>query len=159
MKKESIQIEYLKFSALTELSDEDKDLVLAALDASKRAYAPYSKFNVGAAVRLSNNKIIKGSNQENQASPSGLCAERVTLFYAGSEYPNEKIEAMAITTCSNSPDDLEPVTPCGACRQVMQETLLRQNSPFKIILAHQNGSGIILNDINSLLPFSFTLTK
>ena len=159
MKKEKIQIEYQTFNSLSELDPIEEKLVQEATKASFKAYAPYSEFYVGAAILLKNGEIITGSNQENEAYPSGLCAERVALFYAGHKFPHEEIKALAIIAHSKKNPPIEPVSPCGACRQVMHETQLRQKSAFKIILAHENGNGFIFDSIYHLLPLSFHFNK
>ncbi|HHW58782.1 MAG: cytidine deaminase [Bacteroidales bacterium] len=157
MKKEYLGLEYYIFDNLEELDKKDKELVKNAIDASTRAYAPYSKFHVGAAVRLSNDIIIQGNNQENAAYPSGLCAERVTLFYAHSRYPNEVIVTIAIYANNEDNTYKDIVTPCGACRQVMAEIQSAQKKPLRVILLSPTNSGIILPSIDVLLPFQFEL--
>ncbi len=159
MKNEKISIDYQSFNSFEELLSTDRMLVEKALEATKNAYAPYSEFYVGAALQLKNGEIILGSNQENEAYPSGLCAERVALFYAGSEYPQEEVTALAVIAKSDKTPLLEAVTPCGACRQVMHQTQLRQKKSFKIILAHENGSGFIFGSADALLPLSFQFNK
>ena len=117
-----------------ELNEADRELMDAAIDATRRSYSPYSKFSVGAAVRLQSGTIVTGSNQENAAYPSGLCAERTTLFYANSRYPEEAVETLAIAA-KNEQGFLEsPIPPCGACRQVMLETEERFKRPMRILL-------------------------
>lgn len=159
MKKESISISYSRFENWKMLPEEDQNLVTKAKEISKSAYAPYSKFHVGASVLLSNGKIVTGSNQENIAYPSGLCAERVALFYAGANYPNEKVE----TLCVVASGDLLPIdqilSPCGACRQVMLETETRQNENYRVILVSQNDVCIVFDSAQELLPLAFGLTK
>ncbi len=136
-----------------ELPSEFKSLLYAAITAADKAYAPYSNFRVGAAVLLSDGKIVTGSNQENAAYPSGLCAERVALFNAGSQYPELSVVAMAVTAYSNN-KQVEMVSPCGACRQVMLEVENRYKYPFKVLLC---GSEKVyqLDNASSLLPISF----
>lgn len=150
-----IEIEYQELDSWKDLAFEDHVLVEKANEVMKNAYAPYSKFKVGASVRLSNNEIITGSNQENIAYPSGLCAERVALFYAGANYPNEKIE----TLCIVAKGDLVPVetilSPCGSCRQVMVESEKRQEKEYRIILVSQNGTTVVFNSALDLLPLAF----
>lgn len=138
-----------------ELSQEDQQLVEKAYSISEKAYAPYSKFHVGAAVLLENNEIVLGSNQENIAFPSGLCAERVALFYAGANFPQQIVKKIVIV----AKGDLVPMdkilSPCGGCRQVMLETEVRQKTPYEVILVSQNGQTIIFNAAIDLLPFAF----
>ncbi len=150
-----ITTEYEELENWEDLSFEDHVLVKKAYEVMDNAYAPYSKFKVGASVRLSNNEVVTGSNQENIAYPSGLCAERVALFYAGANFPNEKVE----TLCIVAKGDLVPVetilSPCGSCRQVMIETEKRQDENYRIILVSQNGKTIIFNSALDLLPLAF----
>ena len=138
-----------------ELSDSDKQLSGTAKEATKRSYAPYSHFNVGAAVLLEDGTIVAGSNQENAAYPSGLCAERTALFHAGSQYPDKAITTLAIAA-SNSEGFTElPVTPCGACRQVLLETEMRYKRPIRVLMY---GTAFVYEILGTkdLLPLSFT---
>jgi cytidine deaminase len=133
-----------------------KELVEAAQKIADNAYAPYSKFKVGAAVLTDENQIITGSNQENAAYPSGLCAERVALFYTSANYHNKHIQAIAIVA---KKDNIWKVAmPCGACRQVIREYETKQEQPVKIIMAYNDGKYIIANGAEDLLPLSFTKT-
>tara|TARA_R110002072_G_scaffold302402_1_gene485117 strand:- start:44492 stop:44962 length:471 start_codon:yes stop_codon:yes gene_type:complete len=154
MKKE-FSIVYKQFSHWTELDKNDQSLVESANDAMSKAYAPYSNFNVGAVALLSNGELVKGNNQENIAYPSGLCAERVALFYAGANFPNESIK----TLCIVAKGDLVPVetilSPCGSCRQVMVESEKRQGNSFRVILVSQNGAVVVFNSAVDLLPLAF----
>lgn len=137
-----------------ELSDIDKKLIESATHAADSAYAPYSKFNVGAAIMLENNIIVTGSNQENAAYPSGLCAERVAMFYANAQYPDVKPLTLAIVAKTNQKILQQPITPCGACRQVLLETQKRFNSNIRILLT---GAEQIyeINSVTVLLPLVF----
>lgn len=137
------------------LNSDDAQLVEFAIDAQKSSYSPYSKFKVGAAIHLKNGEIIQGSNQENGAYPSGLCAERVALFYAGVKFPNIPIKAIAITASFNNQLTSEPVPPCGACRQVMIESRNIGNEPMKVILVGRDKIYVI-EDVTFLLPFNFS---
>ena len=121
-------------ASIEQLSKEDKDLVEKAMDASNMAYAPYSNFNVGAAVRLQNGKTLAGNNQENAAYPSGLCAERVAIFAASAKHPNTPIVAIAITAQSDHISVGELLSPCGSCRQVMVEYEYRHQNSIRILL-------------------------
>ncbi len=141
---------------IDDLPDDIKKLISSASSALSSAYAPYSNFKVGAAVLLQNGKSITGSNQENAAYPSGLCAERVAFFSAASKYPNEKIVAIAVTTSEGL---AEPVAPCGSCRQVMIEYELRQQSDIKIYLALSAGKVYCVKRVADLLPMAFSLTS
>lgn len=153
--KKNFSIEYNQCEHWSELDKDDQVLVQFSIDAMSNAYAPYSKFSVGAAVKLSNGEVVKGNNQENIAYPSGLCAERVALFYAGANFPNESID----TLCIVAKGDLVPVetilSPCGGCRQVMVESESRQGKPYRIILVSQNGSAVVFNSAVDLLPLAF----
>jgi cytidine deaminase len=122
----------------------------------KTAYAPYSEFHVGAAVLLENGEIIAGNNQENAAYPSGLCAERVALFYAGSQYPTIAIKTIAISVKSKNVIISEPLSPCGGCRQVIAEYENKFKKPIRIIMSGEKGQIYIANSIESLLPLMFS---
>lgn len=136
----------------------DAELLRQAHEATENSYAPYSKFHVGAAARLANGVIVRGNNIENAAYPSGLCAERVTLFAAQAQYPDVPVEALAVTACSEITEVTEPVAPCGACRQVMVETEQRSGNPMRIICQGHTGPVFVFNGIETLMPFVF-LTK
>ena len=153
--EKTYSIKYQEYEHWNELGDGDQILIKKAREICITAYAPYSKFQVGASLLLSDGTIVKGSNQENIAYPSGLCAERVALFYAGSNYPNEAVD----TLCIVAKGDLLPfdkiLTPCGACRQVMAETQLRQEKDYRVILVCQNDVTVVFDSANDLLPLSF----
>lgn len=138
-----------------ELQTADREVVDAARAATANSYAVYSNFNVGAAVRLSNGIIVSGSNQENAAYPSGLCAERTTLFWANSQYPNEAVETLAIAARTAQGELEMPIPPCGACRQVILETEKRFGNTIRIILYGAKQCYIIEDGIKALLPLSF----
>ena len=137
-----------------ELSAEQKQLVDTAKDNTQNAYAPYSKFQVGAAVLLENGKIIGGNNQENSASPTTLCAERVAMFYANSQFPDVAPKAIAIAAFTNGEFLSNPVTPCGSCRQVLLETETRYEKPIEIIL-YGSEKIYIISNVKQLLPLCF----
>lgn len=138
-----------------ELSLEEQELIAAADEATHRSYAPYSNFSVGAAVRLANGIIVTGNNQENAAYPSGLCAERTTLFYANAQYPDQAVLTLAIVARNSEGELLStPISPCGACRQVMLETEIRFRHPIKILLCGAEKVYIVEN-VTALLPLSF----
>ncbi|MDD2798535.1 MAG: cytidine deaminase [Bacteroidales bacterium] len=139
---------------LEELSEIEKNLIKLAQDATSRAYAPYSKFQVGAAALLENGEIITGTNQENAAYPSGLCAERVALFFANSQFPNVGVKLLAIAAQTGGSFTKECTAPCGSCRQVILETENRFDTPIRILMA---GSEVIyaVNSITELLPLHF----
>ncbi|MCH9823466.1 cytidine deaminase [Salibacteraceae bacterium] len=155
MKKQVIECEFEEYSNASELSDIDKALFLEAKRISQNAYAPYSGFNVGAAVRLENGKVILGTNQENIAYPSGLCAERVALFSAHSLYPKQKIESVAIYAYSKNFIVDEVVSPCGACRQVIAEYEEISKQAISVIMGSDAGV-IKTNGVKQLLPFRFS---
>jgi cytidine deaminase len=143
----------------TSLNNDDQTLLYQAREATKRAYAPYSHFFVGAALRLSNGEIICGNNQENAAYPSGLCAERVAMFYAGSQYPGIAIESIAITASSEIHDVNNPVMSCGGCLQAMLEYENKQHAPIRVIMQGEKGPVYIANDLSQLIPFRFQSLK
>ena len=153
MKKRLLEISYhsCKFE---ELTPEEKQLVEVARQATFRSYSPYSHFSVGASVLLANGVILSGNNQENAAYPSGLCAERTVLFYANSQYPNQPITMMAIAARSEKGFTEIPITPCGACRQVLAETERRFEQPIRILLYGETET-IIIDGVKDLLPFLF----
>jgi len=146
---------FTEYSSKEELNSEDIRLIDMAIDAQKSSYSPYSKFRVGAAILLENGEIVQGSNQENGAYPSGLCAERVALFYAGAKYPNIPVKSIAITASFNNHLTNEPVPPCGACRQVMIESRNIGNKPMRVLLAGQQKIYEV-DDVTFLLPFNFS---
>ncbi len=137
-----------------ELKESDKQLIDAAKESTKNSYVPYSQFAVGAAAQLANGTIIQGSNQENAAYPSGICAERTTLFYANSKYPDQAVETLAVAAYTKG-DFLDvPISPCGACRQVILEVEKRYNQPVRILLYGTNEIYEI-KSIKDILPLSF----
>ncbi len=137
-----------------ELCDKDRLLVESAEKFLSHAYAPYSKFSVSAAALLDNGVIVNGTNQENAASPSGLCAERTAVFYANSMYPGCKVDTIAISAFFEGQIVKSPITPCGSCRQVLLETENRQNAPVRLILAGRDKC-LIVNNIKDILPLNF----
>ena len=145
----------IKVYTYHELSAEERRLTESALEATHRSYAPYSNFHVGAAVLLEDGTIVTGTNQENVAYPSGLCAERTALFYANSQYPDVAIKALAIVGCSQHEGmNHTPISPCGACRQVMTETEKRFGKPIKLLLCGAE-EVYVCESASSLLPLSF----
>jgi cytidine deaminase len=154
--EKQIIIKYSEFSSWKELSDKELKMVDLAYSICEKAYAPYSKFQVGASILLSNGEIVSGNNQENIAYPSGLCAERVALFYAGANFPNHSIQTIVVV----AKGDLLPIdkilSPCGSCRQVMLESETRQNNvPIRVILVSQNERTIVFDSVYDLLPLAF----
>ena len=140
---------------MNELSAEDRQLVEAAMEATKGSYAPYSKFRVGAAARLANGVVFTGANQENAAYPSGLCAERTTLFWANSQYPDRAVLTLAIAARTENGELAMPIPPCGACRQVILETEKRYNRTIRIILYGTRECYVVEDGIKALLPLTF----
>lgn len=143
-----------EFNSLNELPDTDKELVNQSFKAAQKAYAPYSNFKVGAALRLVNGTVVDGSNQENASYPEGLCAERVTLNAAAHQHPTIAGETLAICAFKNGVLIKDAISPCGGCRQVMLEYMQRHNHPLRIILAGSEKI-IVLENARYLLPFSF----
>jgi cytidine deaminase len=141
-----------------ELNKTEKIVINAAKETVRNAYCPYSHFQVGAAVLLVKGEIIRGSNQENAAYPSGLCAERTALFYANSQFPGEAIDTIAIAAFCNGRYTAKPVTPCGACRQVILEAQNRYKHPIRMILYGENEIYIV-ESVSELLPLDFYTSK
>ena len=133
----------------------DKSVVNKAFEAMEKAYAPYSKFKVGAALLLEDGQIIQGNNQENIAYPSGLCAERVALFHAGAQFPGIAVDLICIVAKGDLMPISQLLSPCGACRQVMLESENRQNKPIRIILVNQDNRTMCIDSVQNLLPFGF----
>ena len=154
MEQKNLVIQYDEYIGREELSKEDSSLLESAVDATKSAYAPYSNFRVGAAILLSNGEVIVASNQENAAYPSGMCAERVAIFYAHAKYPNESIVSLAVTAVVNGVQCETPTYPCGACRQVMAESQQRGGHPIKIIIGGSKLTQVV-KSADSLLPLVF----
>ncbi|MFO7864907.1 MAG: cytidine deaminase [Salinivirgaceae bacterium] len=155
MTKRQYSFAYEHFATAEELTEQDRELIEKATDAAKNAYAPYSNFSVGASVLLDNGTIVTGNNQENAAYPSGLCAERVALFYANANYPENAVKTIAVVAMKNNELVSSEVAPCGSCRQVILETETRFKSPIKMIMGGKSGFNII-NNATELLPLSFT---
>ncbi|HEX7367677.1 MAG TPA: cytidine deaminase [Pelobium sp.] len=155
MIKKEINIAFEDFESINELSEADNSLCLEAVKALDNSYSPYSKFKVGVAVKLASGKIVYGSNQENVAYPSGLCAERVALFTIGANYPNDPIISMAVTASTDNFELTKPITSCGACLQVMAESEQRQNEEIDILLYCIGGPVWKTKGVKSFLPFMF----
>lgn len=153
--KEMVINTKVKVCTVDELSAADREVVDAARAATANSYAIYSHFNVGAAVRLANGIIVSGSNQENAAYPSGLCAERTTLFWANSQYPTQPVEVLAIAARNEQGELATPIPPCGACRQVILETEKRYSKAMRIILYGTKECYLIDDGVKALLPLSF----
>jgi cytidine deaminase len=146
---------YHEYSGISELPETLAKLAQKAKEALKSSHSPYSHFAVGAAVLLDNGEVILGSNQENGAYPSGICAERVALFYAGSAYPNLAVTAIAVAANYKGKPTIEPISPCGGCRQVMIETRNMSNCAIKLVMIGEKKVTVV-DDVAYLLPFSFS---
>ncbi len=155
MSKITITTEFDVFNSIEELSTPIQNLMQQAITIRKSAYAPYSNFKVGTSILLENGKILVGSNQENAAYPSGLCAERVAIYQAGSLYPKTKIIAMAISASSEHNTINVPIPPCGSCRQSIAEYEIKQNYPIEIYFMGEIGSIYKSDSLKNLLPLLF----
>lgn len=144
------------YNSEDELNPVDKNLLKAAKEALKNAYAPYSQFYVGAAVLLENGIIVTGNNQENAAYPSGLCAERVAIFHASSQYPDKKILAIAVSAKTSGRVLNKPISPCGSCRQSISEYEVKFDSEIKMIMGGEKGEVYVSHSAANLLPLSFS---
>ncbi|MGB6082643.1 cytidine deaminase [Moheibacter sp.] len=151
MEKKTYQFEYQKYNNPNELSEENQNLIDLSKKAAEKAYAPYSKFRVGAAILLENGEILSGSNQENASYPVGICAERTLLSYAHANFPESKKLKLAISVLDTSKD----VSPCGLCRQTLLEYESLQGQPIEIMLHNMSGTVIVLPSASSLLPLHF----
>jgi cytidine deaminase len=157
MENRILQLEYQKFETIADLPLEEQLVLQQAIEARATAYAPYSGFKVGAAVKLENQKIVTGSNQENAAYPSGLCAERVAMFAAGAQFPDIPFEILAITASNPKGQPVtNPVGSCGACRQVIFEYFERFQKPFITLLFGETGPIFRIENPGFFLPLSFT---
>lgn len=157
-KKKKLSFEITIYDSLKELNTVDNDLIHSAIEAREKAYAPYSNFNVGAAVLLENGEVVIGNNQENASYPSGLCAERVAVFHAGAKFPGIKINTIAISAASKNYTVTSPAAPCGNCRQALSEYEFKQQQPIKVLLMGETGEIIQCNSIEDILPLGFNST-
>jgi cytidine deaminase len=155
MKQVTHSFDYQVYDSATELQTADRELLTSAKEAIAGSYAPYSHYHVGAAVRLANGTIVKGSNQENMSFPAGLCAERVAVFAAASEFPRVQVAAIAISAQSDDFDVNEPVPPCGMCRQAIMEYEIKFGNRIRLILGGRTGQVFVFNGMGSLLPLAF----
>lgn len=153
--KKELRFQITVYKNLNELAPKDKALMLQAVSARKNAYAPYSKFRVGAAVSLANAETVIGSNQENASYPSGLCAERVAIFHAGAKFPNVAVNTVAISAASDTYEVTSPAAPCGNCRQAMYEYEFKQKQPIRLLLMGERGSVIECSSVDDILPLGF----
>ncbi|MUU79594.1 cytidine deaminase [Winogradskyella endarachnes] len=155
MKEVKIETTLSVYEDFTELPNEIQNLMNSAIEARDNAYAPYSKFNVGAAILLDNGEVVIGSNQENACYPSGLCAERTAIYYTGAKYPQAKILKMAITASSQNQITDQPIPPCGACRQAIAEYEIKQDSSIEIYFMGAKGKVVKSQSLANLLPLLF----
>ncbi|RKE91009.1 cytidine deaminase [Ichthyenterobacterium magnum] len=155
MKEVKIESTLFVYESIDELSKEIQSLMNDAIQAREKAYAPYSKFHVGTALLLDNGEIITGSNQENASYPSGLCAERTAIYYAGAKYPKAKVVTMAITAASQNQKTTSPIPPCGACRQAIAEYEVKQETAIEIYFMGETGRVAKSDSLANLLPFVF----
>lgn len=155
LKKINIETLLEVYNQSTELPGPIQELINKAQQARKNAYAPYSNFMVGAAILLHNNQIVIGNNQENAAFPSGLCAERVAVYYAGAQFPTIAIKAIAIVAGSVLSINTTPIAPCGSCRQSLAEYEVKQKTPIEVYFMGEQGKVIKSGSIKNLLPLVF----
>ena len=155
MNEINLKTKFTIYQDSNELNSSDRNLLSKAIEAKKNAYAPYSNFSVGASILLENGLIIQGNNQENAAYPSGICAERVAIWYAASQYPNEGIKKIFISASSIHSMIDQPIAPCGACRQALLEYESKQTNNIEIYFTGETGKIIKANSINDLLPYAF----
>lgn len=155
MKEVKLETTLLVYSDIAELPTDIQDLMNVAITARDTAYAPYSRFNVGAAILLDNGEVVSGSNQENASYPSGLCAERTAIYYAGAKYPNARILKMALSASSLNQVTDTPIPPCGACRQAIAEYEIKQEQPIEIYFMGAKGKVAKSNSLANLLPVGF----
>ena len=156
MKRQDFQFEFEVYDSIDELTKEDAWLLDQAREITQHAYAPYSKFHVGAVAKLVNGEVVTGTNQENASYPVGICAERVLLSTASSLFPKIGIEAMAISYNNTKGESDQPISPCGICRQSLQEYEERVKKPIRLILGGMEGKIIVIPKASMLLPLSFT---
>ncbi|PSG87337.1 cytidine deaminase [Aurantibacter aestuarii] len=155
MQKITIQSDFTVFETLNELDQEIQNLFNHAEKARQKAYAPYSNFLVGCALLLDNGEIITGSNQENASYPSGLCAERTAIYYAGAKYPEAKVVKMTIIAGSINQVTASPIPPCGACRQAVFEYEFKQKTPIEIYFKGEEGQILKSDSLENMLPLTF----
>lgn len=155
MENITITTSFTVYDSANDLPEPVRALMQKAVETRKKAYAPYSKFRVGAALLLDNGEVVIGSNQENAAYPSGLCAERVAVFHAGAVYPDAKILQMAISATGDDKVVDAPIPPCGACRQSIAEYEFRHNTPIEIYFMGETGKVLKSDSLKNLLPLVF----
>lgn len=155
MKSFNISADFQSYDSLDELPEDIRNLMEKTFEARDNAYAPYSKFQVGAALLLDNGEVITGSNQENASYPSGLCAERTAVYYAGAKYPEAKIKCIAVSATSLKKPVTSPVAPCGACRQALVEYEVKQKADMQVYFMGETGAVVKAKSIKDLLPLIF----
>ena len=155
MKQITHSFDYQVFDSALELQSADRELLDNAKKAISGSYAPYSRYHVGAAVKLANGVVFTGSNQENMSFPAGLCAERVAVFAASSNFPDVPVASIAISALADEFEISDPVPPCGMCRQAIVEYEMKFNNKIRIILGGQTGKVFVFNGMGSLLPLAF----
>ncbi len=156
MRKEEMQFEFDVYESSEEMNEQDKELLTSARNITGKAYAPYSKFSVGAAALLNNGEVVTGTNQENASYPVGICAERVLIGTAAMLHTNIPIHTLAVSYHNaNNTESSKPISPCGMCRQVLKEYEDRTNQPIRLIMSGLTGKVYILKSVSYLLPMSF----
>jgi cytidine deaminase len=156
MQEKKYEFSYKVFDNIDELTEDQQKLLIKAIEVTGSAYAPYSRFKVGAVAMLANGELVCGSNQENASFPAGLCAERVLLSSISSQYPGIPIEMIAISYKSDHQASDHPVAPCGICRQSLHEMEKRLNHPIQLLLGGSTGKVLLIESIGQLLPLAFT---
>lgn len=156
MKKIKIESFLEVYPSMDKLPETISSLMEVAIEAREKAYAPYSQFLVGAAILLDSGIVVPGSNQENASYPSGLCAERTAIYYAGAKYPEAKLMGIAITARARDKETTTPIPPCGACRQAIAEYEIRQESPIPLYFMGERGEVWKSESLENLLPLLFT---
>lgn len=155
MKEITVTTTFFEYENLNELDSSSQKMMHLAIESRKKAYAPYSNFTVGCSILLDNGEIVQGSNQENAAYPSGLCAERVAIFYAGANYPTAKILKLFISASPIDRDLEHPIPPCGSCRQSIAEYEIKQEHDIEIYFMGAKGKIYKSNSLKNILPFMF----
>ena len=156
MKEKQFEFSYLVYDSIDELPADKKELLLKAREATKNSYAPYSNFHVGAMAKMKNGEYVQGTNQENASFPVGMCAERVLLSTASSLFPDLPVQSIAISYNSDHHSTDHPISPCGICRQTLQEYENRMNHPIELILGGMTGPVYVIDTVSRLLPLAFT---
>jgi cytidine deaminase len=159
MQEHKFEFRYKVYDDLAELNEEDARLLTEARKVVLKAYAPYSDFQVGAVALLNNGEIVAGTNQENASYPVGICAERVLLGTVATLYPDVPVKSIAVSYANNAGKSDHPISPCGMCRQTIQEYENRTRQPIRLILSGQEGKVYVIESAGFLLPFAFTNTE